>query len=640
MFQHPLREAIRRAQSTPFREPCLHCQCACGRVIPRKVSVTQKRFARRAPAVRAKQNAREDVRLAGSKPLAARLAELDEARLEQMLKQYTTCKASTCADYASFATRFAAQLSTPAVKTTPYDKSSGPVGSDAIVDARTLRQLQEEYKYTDIVVAQIGMLLRHLPTDDYLFLGNALHYSAANAGNEWAVVVLADNALQSMKHMPDVFKYTQTARVRKQLHEIASTGKNYRAAILAGKLTHEEGDTETGIRFLRLAMDGAVEASEQARRARILKSPLNTDSKTIDEFLAGSSLADLSAPWVELGAHYIGRKDWANAKWAIEIGCQQDDPNSHLQASLFEKDSDAVRSRWFHHISKAATSGYVRAMHDLGLWYARAGWPYLADEPPDDIKPTPFDKYPPTKHRDPSDGPSAWQRLSVSLGLSSSIAEKPAAQTFHSAAYPTTPKERFNMALEWLKIAMGFYYAPSYLATATLLLEKQLYAEAATPKEALKLSNSRYSYASEKAYNNNEPLDRPDRQYEEIENPFYDPEEAKRLTREIFYAATALEITRHNARKKLRRKVGSLNATKYEQDLGHDMGFDLKKWFRYPEVRDLFMDDRTGKLVDRERNDIDLLEDAKRICEEQHWDIYGEDGSLMYRHGMRKQHSR
>ena len=641
MLQNPVRQTIRRTQSLPLRETCLQCQCACGRAIPSQISITQKRFARKSPAVRGKKDAQEDARLAGLKPLATRLVELDKAQLQETFRQYTTCDENFCSWYASFATRFAAELSKPSLKSNFYDKSQGPVGSGGIVDAQILRQIQNEYQYNDKTVAHIANLLRNLPLDDYFFLGNALHYSAANAGNEWAIVVLADNAFHSMKHLPDVFKYKQTARVRKRLEEIASEGKNYRAAVLAGKILYEEGDRETGIRFLRLAMDGAVEASDQARRARISKSPLNVDSKDIDGVLTGSSLADLSAPWVELGAHYIGRKDWVNAKWAIEIGCQQDDPNSHLQASLFEKESNAVRSGWFHHITKAATSGYVRAMHDLGLWYAQDGWPYLADEPPDDIKPTPFDRYPPTERRDPSEEPSPWQRLSMSLGLSPPIVEKPAAQSFHSAAYPTTPKERFNMALEWLKISMGFYYAPSYLATATLLLEKTMYAEAATPKEALKLSKTRYTYASKEAYYSNKPVDRPDRKYKDVDNPFYNPEEAKRLTREIFYAASALEFQRHEARKKLTRKIGSMTEdTTYEHDLAGDMGWNLKKWFRYPEVRELFMNDRTGKLVDKERNDIDLLEDAKRICEEQQWDIYGEDGSLMYRHGMRKQHGR
>jgi hypothetical protein len=33
---------------------------------------------------------------------------------------------------------------------------------------------------------------------------------------------------------------------------------------------------------------------------------------------------------------------------------------------------------------------------------------------------------------------------------------------------------------------------------------------------------------------------------------------------------------------------------------------------------------------------MDLVAEAKALCEEQKWDIYAEDGSLLYRHGLRK----
>jgi hypothetical protein len=347
-----------------------------------------------------------------------------------------------------------------------------------------------------------------------------------------------------------------------------------------------------------------------------------------------------------LSSVYYNRKDFANLKWAVDIGCEQDDPNSYFTAAQLEKDASTVKSGWFHHITKAATSGHVRAMHDLALWYAEFGWPFLEDEPPDDIKPTPFDRFPRKTVLDPSPEQSAWQRLQTTLGLSPPAEVNAVAQAFQSAAYPTTPQDRFGMALEWLKVAMAFNYAPSYLATAGLLLEKSLYSSAATPKEALELSDKRYTYASSADYYSNKKIERPVQSAEvEIPNPYYNPEEAKRLTREIFYAKFALESYLHETRvfhnRQRKGKDSESLDTMFEGDFASDMGPNLKKWFRYPEVRELFMDDRTGRLIDKERkdakgNEMDLVAEAKALCEEQKWDIYAEDGSLLYRHGLRK----
>lgn len=641
MFQNPLRQAARRARPASLSKPCINCQCVCERSLTPQIQVTQKRFARKSPAVLRKLDAKEDARLAGVKPLANRLAEMDETHLFQAFKEYTRGGSDdTYLTNAALVKRFAVMLSAPGMRDSLYDRTQGPHGSGSIVDAISLRNLQADYELNDKELALVGILVRNMPGDFYEFLGNALLFSAASAGNQWAIICLMDNAYEAMKHVPNVFEYRQTGRVRKGLEEIALQGKNYRAAVLAGKILNSEGKYDRAVEFFKLGIDGAVEASELARQARINRHPSNISSTNIDERLAGSSLADLSAPWVELATYYMNRKDWTNAKWAIAIGCEQDDPNSHYHASLFEKGTNSVRSTWFHHITKAATSGHVRAMHELGLWYAQDGWPYLEDEPPDNIKPTPFDRFPASKRWSADDESLGWQRLLVSLGLQAPVASSIAAQTFQTAAYPTTPVERYGMALEWMNLAMGFYYAPAYLATATLLLEEKLYPDAATPKEALELSDSRYTHASREDYNANKPIERQNgKGQEEIPNPYYNPQEAKRLTREIFYAAIALELQRDRARRQSTRKIGgdSSPETIYEGDLASDMGANLKKWYKHPEVRELFMNERTGKMFDPERNNMDLLKEAKLLCDERQWDLYGEDGSLLYRHGMRKQ---
>ena len=371
--------------------------------------------------------------------------------------------------------------------------------------------------------------------------------------------------------------------------------------------------------------------------------------------MAGSDLTDLSSPWVELQSLYLNRSDYANAKWAIGIGCEQDDPNSHYAAALFEKKFNehghgVGTSGWLYHMTKAAASGHVRAMHELGVWYAQNGWPYLEDEPPDEIKPTPFDRYPAELGTKKKQDVPLRQRMRSALGLEPQVQEDPKLQVFHTAAHPSTPQQRLEMSLQWLGLAMGFMYAPSFLAAAQLHMEKTLWAEAATPKAALEMSDERYIYASKGDYEASRPIKREGsgkdqvlNPEQEIANPNYNPEKAKQLLREIIYASSALEIRQYQlknfnaaARKQpLAENEMDSDEMALEGNLPQDMGRNVKNWFRYPEIREQFMNDRTGRLYD-EVLGTNLLAEANRICDEQGWDIYAEDGGLLYRHGVVK----
>ena len=587
----------------------------------------QRRGARRSPAVRHKQREKQDEEEAGLKPRSKRLAELDQRLLLKALMLQNTGWATDLLQHiASFVTIFASRL----IHGSKRKQSVGGVTS--VLDAEEMRQLCDSTQMTDSMVANIGVLLHRAGEDDYKFLGNALFRSASNAGNELATVVVMDNIYNTVKHTPGRLKERDVIDVLKALNEIASRGKNTGAAVLAGKIAHIQGDDKTAITLWKGAMDAAVAASEAARKA-------NASGTSVD--FGGAGFTDLSAPWIELSSVYYNRRDFANLQWAIDVGCEQDDPNSHFLAAQLQKDSSTVKSGWFHHITKAATSGHVRAMHELALWYAEFGWPFLEDEPPDDIKPTPFDRFPREMSRDTSPKQSSWQRLQTTLGFSPPAEVDPLAQAFQSAAYPSTPLSRLGMALEWMKVAMAFNYAPSYLATAGLLLMKTIDSSTGTPKEALELSHKRYTYASRADYYSNRKLPHLARNKEiKISNPYYNPDEAKRLTREVFYAKFALETHLHQVRNfhNWSRQTGNKDALQdiFEDDFAGDMGSNLRKWFRHPEVRELFMDERTGRLIDKERNDMDLVSEAKALCDDEHWDIYAEDGSLLYRHVSRK----
>lgn len=586
------------------------------------------------PAVRRKEIDQEGGKSARLKSRTARLAEFDENLFFTRLRNaYRSPFIAGQRQTAAFVKAFASAL----VEASTRGRANHGVGDGTtlVLDKQLFQRLQDAFKMHDKRYTDISLMLRNLHYDDYEFLSKAIIVSASNAGSEWATIRIMDDALQSAKIYPNVLKSRNVMNAHQHLREIARQGHNYRATVLAGKLAYELGDRDVAVALWRLAMDGAVAASEAARRARAQGVSAQRDG------MAGADLVDLSSPWVELQSVYLGRKDYANAKWAIAIGCEQDDPNSHFAASYFEKDSVNYQSGWFYHITKAATSGNVRAMHELALWYAQNGWPYIEDEPPDEIKPTPFDRFPPEIRGKPDSEQSFWQRTRISLGLRPPAKENPVLQTFHSAAYPTTPQERFGMALEWLRIAMGFNYAPSFLAAAQLLLEKTLFSSAATPKEAVELSDERYSFASRADYELDKRIKRPPQEPEDDPpNPYYDPKEAKNLVREVFYAASALEFRLYEIREYIKSQVNTkadavIEAAR-EDELPSDMGPNMKKWFRYPETRELYMNDRIGRLIDMDRPGVDLIEQAKSLCEDQKWDIYAEDGSLLYRHGVAK----
>lgn len=508
----------------------------------------------------------------------------------------------------------------------------------ATVDVDIFESLLDTYKQNnDMHISNLARFLQGARNyEGYGYLARALLYSSINAGGEHSTQMHMITALKDNKTFPGLFKSPEYAKSHQMLLQLANGGGHFASKVLAGKIAHEQGNQQDAIYFFRASMDDAVAESVESKKKRDMMSRLLGNVPSGVDF-------NLTTPWVELQSIYLSRREYENARWAIAIGCEQDDPNSHYAASLFEKDPTlgTYTSKWLYHITKAASTGHVRAMHALGLWYAETGWPYIDDEPPDRIKPTPFDRFPSEPQQSNMFGQSFGQKLKSALGLSAPADEDISWQTFHSAAYPTTPSERFGMALQWLKIAMGFNYAPSFLAAAQLHLEKTLFSDARTPKVAVNLSKERYSYESRADWELSTPIKRELPPEEDIPNPYYDPDQAKTYVREIFYAERALkiELNRIYQHREAAKQAGIKNSYEDAPDenaLPQNYGTNLKKWYRYPDSRELFMDDRTGKLIDRERNDKDLLEEAQWLCEEQKWDIYADDGGLLYRHGMKK----
>ncbi|MGG6498956.1 UNVERIFIED_CONTAM: hypothetical protein NY603_39110, partial [Bacteroidetes bacterium 56_B9] len=79
------------------------------------------------------------------------------------------------------------------------------------------------------------------------------------------------------------------------------------------------------------------------------------------------------------------------------------------------------------YVTKAAASNHPIAAYELGKFYAESGWKYLEDEPPNHVKPTPFDSFPsPTEN-------SMLQNVLLFFGLAKQPEIKPEESLFHNA---------------------------------------------------------------------------------------------------------------------------------------------------------------------------------------------------------------
>ncbi|KAI7306564.1 hypothetical protein KC315_g14186 [Hortaea werneckii] len=481
-------------------------------------------------------------------------------------------------------------------------------------------------------------------------------------GDPTATMRILNQVLSSPRTGPEMLRSSEIVDARGHLRDMAREGKDYRAMVLEGKVSYELGDDESAIDMWTRAMEPAAEAAQlevrrkEQRRAGKPPPPAHNEEQ---------ALADLDSPWIELTSIHYERysKFWAKnsiaaalaelekAKWACGVGCAQDDPTSHYQAAEFFKDYNAEgevshTSKWLYHTTKAAASGHVRACHTLADFYSSSGWKYIEDEPPDHVKPTPFDSYPaPPGSRSASsdDGNSSGGWLSW-LGLSSSKPKlSPSEQMFQTAAYPSTPHDRFKMAMLWLEVAVEYTYAPSYLLAAKMYLEKELWGQAHALASALELKDERYTYASKEDFEAGRPIVSPNEDGSsdgenpkpevrpDEPNPGYNPEQAKIYIREVLYAVEAIKFYQSRltyARNLARRGQFGVDdagdvVDDYVQNDNKSLPPHLRKFLKYPAIREMWEGD--VKAMERE---------AKDICEREGWDLYDEQGGLVYRHGM------
>jgi hypothetical protein len=477
---------------------------------------------------------------------------------------------------------------------------------------KTFRELVAAAKMSeqDLVFLAI-LLMSHKGVQDDNYWGRKLMDISAAAGYTEASIRLVNAALVHARTIPGMLRQASVSTERGRLQKIAREGTHSRAMVLEGKVAYHLGDADTAIKWWWQAVEGAVAKSEHAasQRAAGIK-PEGYDIANMDR-------DDLSSPWIELiEAHYDrslkGKKEWHLVEKAIQIGLKQDDPTAFYYAATYYKKRDesgqhVPTSEWLYYMTKAAASGVPKAAVDLATFYHESGWKYIEDEPPDNVKPTPFDSYPATEVTTQS----TWDRIRQffwSSGVDNvtdkgTDTDRGIADIFHTAAWPPTPLQRYNLAEMWLNVAMGQTYAPAYLQAAKMHLEETLWAGAQAPQEALDLSPKRYLYAS-KSEEDDALFSGDVKKYELPEgaedkpSPGYKPDLAKRWLDVVVMARVA--VHRRQVSIKERAKILKQDAAEWEdlpaiddKSLGEDAFF-----FQAPNVYDMWEKDSRAMYLE------------------------------------------
>lgn len=513
------------------------------------------------------------------------------------------------------------------------DASQARVTADPVRFQALMDQYGIDLSTCDILREHIFDLAAHVNNRTSLN-AKKLGLTLSRLGSHRATVQVMVQALRQQNAKPNTLRSPEIQYARAHLSQLASQKIYYQLMVLEGKVALALGDEKRAIALWTEAIDIVV------KNANAMGAPTQYPP---DPF-------ELSSPWIELTRLHNKRRELTKALWAIEKGCEQDDPMSHFHAAEAAKrvtlyGDHEPTADWLYHMTKAATSGYQKAIHELAKFYAESGWKYLEDEPPDHVKPTPFDSYP----------PEGWvQSAKDSLGRlfgmqpktqSPLTKAKPSDDVFLTAVFPHKAKDRYQLALQWLEVNHKYFYAPSFLFHAELLMQKELWSQADAPKSALNLKQERYTFASKADRDANKPISKPDdpTPLTEPPNPFYDLAKAKLSLREVFYAYEAHSRIAH-ARKTYAtfRRQGLKDSLFEDGDdfLNEDRWFtshrgqeqrsvmDLRdyerKWLRYPEVFEMYEDGLEG-----------MYQRAKDLCDQQGWDMVDDEGGLLYRANAR-----
>lgn len=469
------------------------------------------------------------------------------------------------------------------------------------------------------------MLLQNKRDEKDMYWGRRLLYTLSAAGFIEATIRIMNHALIQHKREPGALRRGDIAFERGRLQKAAREGENSRALVLEGKVAYELGDVDTAISCWWQAVDGAVAKSKEIFAQRAAGKRLGLD-------ISATDILDLSTPWIELiEAHFDrsltkGKNEWELCEKAIRIGVEQDDPTAFYYAATYNKQrhedgTHLPTSQWLYYMTKAAASGVPKAAYELGVYYAESGWKYIEDEPPEHVKPTPFDSYP---GKDVSDSP--WDRVRHMFSPPDPSPKDDKDLVWQFGAWPPTPEQRYDLAIRWLSVSAGYTYAPAYLFLAKLHMQETLWAGAQAPKEALELRPKRYLYASKEEevdahFTGDVKTHELPEDAEDPPNPDYDIELAKGHLLEVFLARQAVMI-----REKALAKYAKEKRDVEFDDIAFDRNEGSLAILKFLDNREVY--DQWAK------DSMALYNEAAVICEEMGWSIYDESGGLWYKAGL------
>ena len=624
MLPRTLQRSLRRLAYQ--KDACNVCSCRCGTQFTSRQLFTSAPFqkGRRAPSTREAHYYAESVPLSG-------LSSEDAKKYKEAVKKDAE-RASNLRQAQITQAHADGQFSMTADEVQEFmeafreicDQSRLRVGAAAPVGFMPLVEASGATEQ-DLTFLAI-MMLRNKYDRDEVYWGRRLLYTLSAAGFIESTIHIMTQTLLHHRQQPGTLRSAAIVVERGRLQKAAREGTSSRALVLEGKIAYELGDHDTAIQLWWRAVEGAV-AKSKAQLAEMA-----TGVRSLD--IASQDKADLSTPWNELiEVHFErsllkGKNEWDLCEKAIQIGVEQDDPTAFYYAATYykkrnEDGSHKATSEWLYYMTKAAASLVPKAMYELGVYYAESGWKYIEDEPPEHVKPTPFDRYP-AKHA--ADSP--WERVRQLFSLSDtkSTTEKDKDNIFHTAAWPSTPEQRYELAIRWLNAAASFTYAPAHLFLAKLYMQETLWAGAQAPIEALELSPKRYYYTSRE--------DEADAHFtgdvkthelpegtEDPPNPDYDIELAKYHLLEVFFARRAVVARaeaiaqHHNVRRDIEFEDIDLIKT--------DDTYHLVKYLDKAEVLDQWVKESQA-----------MYNEAAAICEDMGWSIYDPNGGLWYKAGL------
>jgi TPR repeat protein len=626
MLPRTLQRSLRRL---PYQqEACNVCSCHCGtQFATRKLSTsTSFQRARRAPSTRETHYYREPAALVGLdaedakeyKDLKQRKHDLViELRRAKIQEAFLEGRFSMTADQVS---EFMAAFEEMSKHISMRVGAAPPETFNQLVEAAGASE-------QDLMFLTM-MLLQNKKDINDKYWGRRLLYTLSAAGFIEATIRIMTHALLQHKQQPGALRNAGVAVERGRLQKVAREGKDSRAMVLEGKIAYELGDHDTALQWWWRALEGAVAKSQDglARRA---------DGRKLDVDLAAVDISDLSTPWNELiETHFErsllkGKNEWEQCEKAIHIGMEQDDPTAFYYAATYykQRNEDGTHkptSEWLYYMTKAAASAVPKACYELGVYYAESGWKYIEDEPPEHLKPTPFDTYPGKHVFD-----SPWDRMRQLFALSDttkSVAERDKENIFHTAAWPPTPEQRYEVAIGWLKIAAAYTYAPAYLFLAKLYMQETLWAGAQAPPEALGMSPKRYYYASKEHEADahftgdvkthelpDDAVDPP--------NLDYDLDLAKAHLLEVFFARSAV-LSREQALKEYAKDRRDIEFEDI-QLVRNENTAPIVKYLDNVETYDQWSKESGA-----------MYKEASAICEEMGWSIYDGGGGLWYKAGL------